>query len=90
VHDINGATISKTSNRHDAFDAIRSTRNERHILVGNRQGDITVRATHNLSIIAQINVSNLPITSIETTEHDECALVGFADGSVALWAPQLF
>lgn len=89
VHDINGATISKTSNRHDAFDAIRATRNERHILVGNRQGDITVRATHNLSIIAQINVSNLPITSIETTEHDECALVGFADGCVALWAPQL-
>jgi hypothetical protein len=47
-----------------------------------------VRATHNLSIVAQINVSNVPITSIETTEHDECALVGFADGCVALWAPQ--
>ena len=87
VHDINGVTLARTMNRHEAFESFCVTRDERHILLGNRRGDITVRASHDLSIRAQINVANIGVTSIETAGKDECLLVGLADGRLCLWAP---
>jgi WD40 repeat protein len=87
VHDVNGSTLAKSISRHEAFDAFYVTRDERHILVGNRRGDITVRAVHDLSIRAQINVANVGVSSISTVARDECLLVGLADGRLCLWAP---
>jgi WD40 repeat protein len=87
VHDVNGATLAKSLSRHEAFDAFCVTRDERHILIGNRRGDITVRAVHDLSIRAQINVANAGVVSISPVARDECLVVGLADGRVCLWAP---
>ena len=89
VHDVNGATLARTNNRHDAFESFRVTRDERHILTGNRRGDITVRTTHDLSVRSQINVANVGIAFIETVGRDECLLVGLVDGRTCFWAPAL-
>lgn len=89
VHDVNGATLARTNNRHDAFESFRVTRDERHILTGNRRGDITVRTTHDLSVRSQINVANVGIAFMETVGRDECLLVGLVDGRTCFWAPAL-
>ena len=89
VHDVNGATLAKIANRHEAFDTVCVTRDERHVLIGNRRGDITARASHDLSVRAQINVSNVGVASIQTVGRDECLLVGLLDGRLCLWSPTL-
>jgi len=89
VHDVNGATLAKIANRHEAFDAVCVTRDERHVLIGNRRGDITVRLSHDLSVRAQISVSNVGVASIQTVGRDECLLVGLVDGRLCLWSPTL-